>query len=104
MATIRVSYDASFKAKAVELSQIRGNACAVAEVLGIQSALLYRWRREQKQYGSNSFPGNGPAFRTDTEKELIRVKAELRNIAMARDILKKAISILSKSNGKPTGS
>jgi len=47
MATIRVSYDARFKAKAVELSQVRGNARAVAEEPGIQPALLYRWRRAQ---------------------------------------------------------
>ena len=104
MATTRVSYDARFKAKAVGLSQVRGNARAVAEELGIQPALLYRWRREQKQYGSNSFPGNGRALQTDTEKELSRVKAELRNISMERDILKKAISIFSKSDGKSTGS
>jgi transposase len=104
MATRRNSYDASFKAKAVELSHVRGNARAVAEELGIPAELLYRWRREHNQYGKNSFPGNGRALQTDTEKELARVKAELHNTAMERDILKKAISIFSKSDGKSTSS
>jgi len=104
MATSRNSYDASFKAKAVELSELRGNARAVAEELGIIPALLYRWRKEHRQFGKNSFPGNGRALQTDTDKELTRLKAELRNVSMERDILKKAISIFSKSDGKSTGS
>lgn len=40
-------YDREFKKKAVELSFARGNAREIAEELGINPDLLYRWRREE---------------------------------------------------------
>ena len=40
----RKKYDREFKQKAVELSYARGNATEIAEELGIDKGLLYRWR------------------------------------------------------------
>ena len=37
---------------------------------------------------------------TDEEKEIARLKAELKEAQLERDILKKAISIFSKSDKK----
>ncbi len=39
---------------------------------------------------------------TDQEREIARLERELRDAKMERDILKKAISIFSKSDGKST--
>jgi len=39
---------------------------------------------------------------TDLEKENARLRKELRDAKMERDILKKALSIFSKSDGKST--
>jgi len=39
---------------------------------------------------------------TELEREVARLKKELRDAKMERDILKKAISIFSKSDGKST--
>ena len=39
---------------------------------------------------------------TDLEREVARLKKELRDAKMERDILKKAVSIFSKSDGKST--
>ena len=98
----RRKYDKQFKQKAVELSMARGNAREIAEELGISSEILYRWRREYQQYEKNSFPGKGIPKMTDQERQISRLKKELRDAKMERDILKKAISIFSKSDGKST--
>ena len=102
MTKTRQKYDREFKQKAVELSYARGNAKEIAEELGILPEVLYRWRREYQQYDKNSFPGKGKPKMTDDEREIARLERELRDAKMERDILKKAISIFSKSDGKST--
>jgi transposase len=102
MTQVRQKYDREFKRKAVELSFARGNAREIAEELGIRPELLYRWRREFQKYENNSFPGKGKPKMTDLEKEVARLRKELRDAKMERDILKKAVSIFSKSDGKST--
>ena len=98
----RKKYDKEFKQKAVELSYARGNAKEIADELGIGQGLLYRWRKELKKYEGNSFPGHGTPKMTDLEREVARLRKELRDAKMEREILKKAISIFSVSDGKST--
>ena len=98
----RKKYDREFKQKAVELSYARGNAKEIADELGIDKGLLYRWRKEFKKYEGNSFPGHGTPKTTDLEREVFRLRKELRDVKMEREILKKAISIFSVSDGKST--
>ncbi len=100
----RTFYDREFKQKAVELSFARGNAKEIAKELGIGPELLYRWRREYQRYENNSFPGKGKPKMTDLEREIARLRKELRDAKMERDILKKAVSIFSRSDGKSTNS
>jgi len=100
----RKKYDREFKRKAVELSFARGNAKEIAEELDIRPELLYRWRNEYQRYDNNSFPGKGKPKMTDSEREIARLKKELRDAQMERDILKKAVSIFSRSDGKSTNS
>ena len=100
----RKKYDKEFKQKAVELSYARGNAKEIADELGIDKGLLYRWRKELKKYEGNSFPGQGTPKMTDLEREVARLRKELRDAKMEREILKKAISIFSVSDGKSTNS
>lgn len=50
---MRKKYDTEFKKKAIELSYARGNASEIAEELGIDRVLLYRWRKEFKKYELN---------------------------------------------------
>ena len=100
----RQKYDREFKKKAVELSIAHGNAREVAEELDIRPELLYRWRREYDRFEMNSFPGHGKPKMTDLERENARLKKELRDAKMERDILKKAVSIFSRSDGKSTNS
>lgn len=51
-----------------------------------------------------AFPGNGNLKQTEEQKEIARLKKELRDAQMERDILKKAVSIFSRSDGKYSNS
>lgn len=98
----RKKYVREFKIKAVELSYQRGSVPEIAEELGIRPELINRWRREKQNYASNSFPGNGSLKQTDEQRELSKLRKDLSDMKMERDILKKAISIFSVSDGKST--
>lgn len=88
----------------VELSNTRNDLPALAKELDIKPSLLYRWRKECSTKQNGSFPGNGKVILTDAEQELARIKKELRETQMERDILKKAVSIFSRGDGKYSGS
>ena len=86
---------------AVELSKHRKDLIILAaEELDIRPDLLYRWRRESLEHQETSFPGQGNPKLTTEEKEIAKLKKELREAQLERDILKKAVSIFSKSDGK----
>jgi transposase len=96
-------YSIDFKRKAVELSYARDSITEVSKELGVSKSALSRWRQELKQYGKNSFPGRGHAKLTDDQKEISRLKKQLKDLELERDILKKAISIFSVSDKKNSG-
>ena len=96
----RRTYDPEFKQMAVELCKHRKDLRTLAEELDIKSDLLYRWRREALGPVGTCFPGQGNPKLTDEEKEIAKLKKELREAQLERDILKKAVSIFSKSDGK----
>ena len=75
----------------------------MAKELGIRAELIYRWRSEYIEKPEGSFPGYGKPRHTPEEAEIARLKKQLRDVELERDILKKAISIFSRGDGKPTG-
>lgn len=93
--TTRRVFDAEFKRKAVELyinSDKTGQE--VAGDLGISPEALYKWKRRYLASSDDCFPGTGhrqPG--TPTEEEIRRLKAEISDLKMERDILKKAAAI-----------
>jgi transposase len=100
----RRHFDKEFKLMAVNLCHTGKSAKEVAEDLGIRTELVRRWKREQEQYGEGSFSGHGNANMTAEQKEISRLKKELREAQIERDILKKAISIFSRNDGKYSNS
>lgn len=104
MSRERRVFDKEFKLMSVELSNSRPDLSALAKELDIPPAMLYRWRREFSAKQNGSFPGNGKVILSETEQELARLKKELRETQMERDILKKAVGIFSRSDGKYSGS
>jgi len=102
MSQSRSKFDKEFKLMTMELSRTRENMNELAKELGIRVELIYRWRTEFLDKGAGSFPGPGKPKHTPEEAEIAKLKKQLRDVEMERDILKKAISIFSRGDGKPT--
>lgn len=86
-------FDKEFKVMSVEISQSRMDLGALAKELDIPPAMLYRWCREFSAKQNGSFPGNGKVILSETEQELARLRKELRDTQLERDILKKAVGM-----------
>ena len=94
MSKTRKQYDREFKLMAVELSHKRTELVSLAKELDVRPELLYRWRKEFSLKNEVSFPQTG------LEAENARLKRQLNDSEMENAILKKAVSIFSRSDGK----
>jgi transposase len=97
-------FDKEFKLMAVNLVLSGKPVNEVAQDLGIRSELVRRWRREYEQYQEGSFSGHGNANLTEEQKEIVRLRKALKDTEEERDILKKAVSIFSRGDGKYSAS
>jgi transposase len=96
MQKVQKTYTAEFKREAVQLVQTSGKPIVqVARELGISDTSIHQWRKELTEHGPEAFPGSG--HQTIQEEEVRRLKRELDIVKQERDILKKAISIFSRS-------
>ena len=100
----RIHYDKEFKLMAVELCHTGKPTREVADELGIRAELINRWKREFGKYLEGSFSGHGNVNMTEEQKEISRLRKELKDAQMERDILKKAVSIFSKSDNRYSNS
>ena len=100
----RRKFDREYKQMVVELANTREDISALAVELDLRADLIYRWKREALANLGASFPGQGNKTMTDEQKEIARLKKELRDAQLERDILKKAVSIFSRSDGKYSNS
>ena len=100
MIKTRRGFDREFKLKIVELTYSRGNIKELATEFDLRPELIYRWRSEFATLEGLSFPGNGNKKMTEEESEIAHLKKELADTRMERDILKKAVGIFSKSDGR----
>lgn len=91
-------YDREFKINAVKLYRESGKKIGeVASDLGVLKGTLYSWIREFKEHGEDSFPGSG--LLKPCNEEVYRLKKQLADVTMERDILKKAAAIFLKPKG-----
>jgi transposase len=93
----RTRYSEEFKREAVSLMETSGKPVAqIARDLGINANNLYRWRGV---YGSDPhLSSNGSsAGKGALEAELKRLKHENAVLRQERDVLKKAMHIVSRS-------
>ena len=104
MKETRRSYSKEFKQKAVELSNVRGNVQEVARDLDVKAELIYRWRNEFHSSPSLAFSGKGNKQLTEEQKELARLRKELKDAKLENEILKKAVSIFSVNDRKSSNS
>lgn len=89
------TYETSFKVMIVELLQSGQSVKAISEEYSLNDSMIRRWRREY-ELKSGDFT-KSRALSAD-QLELKRLKKELREVQLERDILKKAVSIFSKSD------
>ena len=97
--TKRKTFDKEFKTMIVQLMESGQKVSVLAEEYGLINTVMYRWRREFKDATRPAFSGNGNVALTEHEKEVVQLKKALKEAQLERDILKKALSIFSKSDG-----
>ena len=88
-------YDNELKVTIVELLHSGMKAKQISEDYGIQPSVISRWK---KDYEAKSGDFSKKKELTMEEQELKALRKELRDVKMERDILKKAVSIFSKSD------
>jgi len=91
-------YSESFKEKAVSLSYQRENIKELADELGVQVQRIYKWRASAKKEVNLKSITNSKL--QEELPEVKRLKKELKNAQLELEILKKAVHIFSKSDGK----
>ena len=97
----RRKYDRQFKIDTIRHLENSGKkASEIARDLGIRYDLISRWKRELSVDNIRAFPGNGKS----RDEEIARLKKDLADVKMERDILKKAVAIFSKPENRNIGS
>ncbi len=86
----RRQYDEEFKKMAVELSVAKGSLKATAEELGVTPQILTRWRSERVV--AQGSPAVSRTQVSQEQQEIVRLKKELKQAELERDILKSLYS------------
>lgn len=103
MTKIRRKYTKAEKLEIVKLSMSDEHTVKdLAERFDLSANTIYNWRSKYFKYTDNAFSGHGNKTMTESEKEIARLKKELKEAQLERDILKKAVSIFSKNDKKFT--
>jgi len=94
MGVRRRSFSREFKLEAVRMVTEGGHSLAqVARDLDIRPDMLRRWRQQQEQDPEQAFPGVGQ--RKMRDEEMWQLRRKLERVTAERDILKKALGIVS---------
>ena len=98
MSTKSKQHDKQFKQNAVQYVKEHPDLSLeeCAKNLGIGLSTLSRWRQQFEANGGDIPVRGSGNYSSDEQKEIARLKRELRDTQDALDVLKKAISILAK--------
>ncbi|MEX2257653.1 MAG: transposase [Woeseia sp.] len=93
----RRTHNREFKQEAVSLVTDQGYSCAEAgRSLGVNGALIGRWKRQLEGDRAESFPGKGK--RTAEQQRIYELETENRRLRMEKEVLKKATAFFAKEN------
>ena len=93
----RRSHSREFKQEAVALVVEHGYSYAAAgRSLGVNGALIGRWKRQLEDNASAAFPGKGK--RTGEQQRIHDLETENRRLRMEREVLKKATAFFAKES------
>ena len=94
MGATRRSFSREVKQEAVRMVTEGGHSLAqVARDLEIRPDMLRRWRRQLQEDEEQAFPGVGQ--RKARDEEMWQLRRKLDRVTTERDILKKALGIVS---------
>ena len=88
-------HDNEFKVMIVELLKSGSKAKQLGEEYGLNPGMISRWKRE---FAAKSGDFSKKRELSAEAQELKALKKELRDVTIELDILKKAVSIFSKSD------
>lgn len=88
-------YENDFKVMIVELLKSGRKVKEVSDEYKLNDSMIRRWRRE---YETKNGDFSKKKELSVEEQELKALKKELKEVKLERDILKKAVSIFSKSD------
>lgn len=91
----RKQYENEFKVMIVELLQSGVSPKKVSEDYNLNVSMISRWKRE---YVSRSGDFTKKRELNQQQQDLKKLQKELKETKLERDILKKALSIFSKSD------
>ena len=97
MSKERRKHTAEFKREAI--SMVINQNLSIAEVsrrLDLSQSLLHKWKLQFETQGEQAFPGKGQ--QTAQEAEVARLRREVEQLRMERDILKKAAQFFAKES------
>ena len=95
MVSIRRSFSREFKEEAVRMITESGHSLVqVGRDLDIRPDMLRRWRRQLQEDPEQAFPGVGQ--RKSRDEEMWQLRRQLDRVTQERDILKKALGIVSE--------
>ena len=95
MVSIRRSFSREFKEEAVRMITESGHSLVqVGRDLDIRPDMLRRWRRQLQEDPEQAFPGVGQ--RKSRDEEMWQLRRKLDRVTQERDILKKALGIVSE--------
>ena len=98
MAQKRKTYTAEFKREAVRLVTHQGYTLSqAARNLDINANLLRKWKHQLEDQGHEAFPGKG--HQSPEQEELRRLRQEVQQLRMEREILKKAARFFANESG-----
>lgn len=90
----RQKFDEPFKRMALDLAHVRGSLKDVAAELGISANLLSKWKERE------GTPKADPLSLSEDQQLIRKLQKELKEAQLERDILKKAVGIFSKGDGR----
>ena len=95
--TTRKKYPKEFKLDAISLVLDQGyKRTEAARSLGINATMLGRWVKEQPTDDGQAFRGNGKL--TPDQKEVRKLRPQVKRLEMEKDILKRRSSLPKKQS------
>ena len=101
MSKPRKKYTKEEKLELVKLSLEEDQSVKELSIrFGVSQNCIYNWRSAYLKDDEKAFPGKGKKVLSDSERRLVELERENRELKLERDILKKAVGIFSKNDRK----